>query len=349
MTLVLFAPNWLGDAVMALPAIEALRAHHAAGRVVVAARRSVAPLFDLLPGVDAVVPLGGGGGVLTASRLLAADVRAVAAVRADVAVLFPNSFRSALTARLAGIPVRWGVRRSLRGPLVSHAVPRPPGSLHQIDAYRQTARALGAADAVPEPRLTVPDAVAGEAARLLADAGWDGHEPLIGFGPGAAFGSAKRWPEERVASVIAAAASPSGPRPVLVGAPADAPTAAGIVDAVRRLDPACAARMLNLVGATSLPRLAGVLARCRAFVTNDSGAMHLAAAVGTPVVALFGPTTEGETAPRPRPGVPAVLLAGRAWCRPCGLRECPLDHRCMTSLEPSAVLQALAGITKEPR
>ena len=133
MTVVAFAPNWLGDAVMALLALADLRRHFDQERLVVAARRSVASLFEIVPGVDGIVPLGPGGSLAAAARIVGEDARAVREAAASTAVLFPNSLRAALTAAMAGVPERWGYRRDLRRVLLTRGVARPNGRLHQVD------------------------------------------------------------------------------------------------------------------------------------------------------------------------------------------------------------------------
>ena len=341
MTILLVSPNWLGDAVMALPAAAAIRRAATTKRVVVAARPGVAQLWELIAGVDRVVPLPKGSGThrWTAMRRGAEAMRAVAA---DAAVLLPNSFQSALTVRLAGIPDRGGYRRHFRGPLLTRAVPGPRGRLHQADYYRHLVAALGFAADDRVPRLDVPAAAIAGARDLLAAAGWAPGVPLLGIAPGAAYGGAKRWPPERFAAVAAEAARTYGLQPVLVGAEGDRGTACAIeaeLDKIKSSGPRPPA--INLAGRTGLAQLAGVAATCAAFVSNDSGAMHLAAAVGTPVVALFGATDERVTAPL---AARARVLTAEAWCRPCLLRECPLDHRCMLGLDAGTVARAVGDL-----
>jgi heptosyltransferase-2 len=177
----------------------------------------------------------------------------------------------------------------------------------------------------------------------LVEAGWDRTTPLVAVAPGAAFGGAKRWPAEHFASVIDALAAdaPDGSgetrpgrgarsRAVLVGARADRMAADDVVTLVRtRPEP------IDLVGATDLSLFAGVLSCCRALVTNDSGAMHLAAALGVDVVAIFGPTNEAET--RPLGSGRLSVVHASTWCRPCMLRECPLTHACMRRVSSDRV------------
>jgi heptosyltransferase-2 len=175
------------------------------------------------------------------------------------------------------------------------------------------------------------------ARQLLAEAGWDGRLALVTMAPGAAYGTAKRWLPRHFAATIGALAREDDRRAVLVGSAADAETIRMIVtDAA-----AAGARPIDLGGRTTLQELAGVIALSTACVANDSGAMHLAGAIGTPVIALFGPTRDTETAPLTRAAGRAEVLVNPVWCRPCMLRECPIDHRCMRGLEPARVLDAL--------
>ena len=337
MTVLVFAPNWLGDAVMALPAVADLRRHAGAGRLVVAARPSVVELFHVVPGVDEVVMVAGSGGLALLANL-GTNVRAVQQAEADVAVLLPNSLQTAVVARRAGIPERWGYRRNLRGWLLSRAVPRPRAAVHQVDHYRQLVAALGIENGLRMPRLEAPQDAVEAARRMLAESGWTPGTPLVGIAPGAAYGGAKRWLPDRFARVIAGLARSRGTAAVLVGSEADGPAAWAIERELDKIVEADARpRTMNLVGRTDLPRFMGVLALCAAFVSNDSGAMHLAAALGVSVVALFGPTDDRATAPV---AARATVLTSTAWCRPCLLRECPLDHRCMTGIDADTVIRA---------
>jgi len=234
--------------------------------------------------------------------------------------------------------------------------------------------------------VTVPPSARDAGRTLLVESGWNGRTPLVAIAPGAAYGGAKRWPPESFAE-LADGLGADGVQCVVVGTTADAATARDVArafsasarkpfgrataDAPKREErkggqardrgPALRqaqgipsvsrderAALLDVVGRTDLPTLAGVLANCRALVTNDSGAMHLAAAVGISVTAMFGPTNEQATSPhvadlRPQPAPPSprlTILTHAVWCRPCMLRECPLDHRCMRGIEVATVLAA---------
>jgi heptosyltransferase-2 len=322
--LLVLSPNWLGDAVMALPAIADLRRAMPRGAITIAARRSVAPLFTLAPGVDAVVTLDG-------RRSIGRDVGTMRDGRYEAAVLLPNSFRSALLAWRAGIPERWGYRTAFRSPLLTFA-PAAPFEVHQAVYYQRLTRALGAVSGPLIPRLVVGDGERQAADEFLSNRGWNGSQPLVALAPGAAYGTAKRWPSESF-STLASALVDDGVLPVLVGGPGDTEAGDAVVTGLRP------GRIINLVGRTDLPTLAGVLSLCRGLVSNDSGAMHVASAVGIPVTALFGPTDEEAT--RPHGAGRCTVLTHAVWCRPCLLRECPLDHRCMRGIRVESALEAV--------
>jgi heptosyltransferase-2 len=324
--LVILSPNWLGDAVMALPAIADVRRAAPDAAITIAARPAIAPLFQLVPEVDATIVLARPpaiGGVARWREL----GRELAGGGFDAALLLPNSMRAALIVSRAGIPERWGYRTGWRGRLLTRAIPRP-SNLHQVSWYQHLVNALGFPNSAGEPRVRVPQEARDAASRLLTETGWDGRAPLVALAPGAAYGGAKRWPPSYFGELAATLAA-DRVRCVMVGSAADAPTAA---DVARH---AGGARVFDLVGRTDLSTLAGVLTLCRTLVTNDSGAMHLAAAAGVGVTAVFGPTD--ETATRPR-GDAHAILTHQVWCRPCMLRECPLDHRCMRGVGVAAVL-----------
>jgi heptosyltransferase-2 len=324
--LVVVAPNWLGDAIMALPAIADVARARPRWTIAVAARASIAPLYSMVPAVSAVVALPSG------EERWRAAARRLRGYSFDAALLLPNSFESALAVWRAGIAERWGYRREWRGPLLTHPV-APLAGGHQAEYYQQLTSALGFPPGDLEPRLALPPDRRQEAARILMDAGWDGKGPLVAVAPGAAYGGAKRWPLESFAD-LARRLVADGVTVVLVGNAADR-------DAIGDLEPLAGRhdRVVNLLGKTDLPSLAGVLSHCRGLVSNDSGAMHVGAALGVRVTALFGPTDERAT--RPLGPTPPILLTHDVWCRPCLLRECPVDHRCMRGIGVGAVLAAV--------
>ena len=324
--ILIVAPNWLGDAVMALPAIADVRRANREAKITIAARPSIAPLFALVPDVDGVGALEGAH---------------------DTAILLPNSFHSAWTTYRARVPERCGYRTDWRGGLLTRAVP-PPARVHQVEYYQHLTRALGFASGPREPKLTIAADKRDAAAALLARSGWDGRSRLAALAPGAAYGGAKRWPPASFGELAAAIAS-DGVQSVIVGSAADRETAKSVGEAFRQVSSNSKRRPISndearttsapidLCGATDLPMLAAVLSHCRALITNDSGAMHVGAAVGVPVTALFGPTRETETRPL---GDAHRVIAHDVWCRPCMLRECPIDHRCMRRIGVATVFDA---------
>jgi heptosyltransferase-2 len=331
--LVIIAPNWLGDAVMSLPLINDIHREWTETHLSVAARTAVAPVYEMAAAVDEVIVLKGGGG-LGGIRAVGANASMLAGF--DAALLLPNSFASAWTVARAGIKERWGFRADLRGPLLTRAIARPPKLVHQAEYYQALAAMLGIPEGERTARLTVPNDARARAGTLLARAGVVEKEPIVVMAPGAAYGSAKQWLPHRFAELARLLRDQRGLRSVLVGARADAKVCREI---------AAASGAVDLAAQTDLQTLAGVLAAAQVVVTNDSGAMHLAAAVGTRVIAIFGATNEKKSAPlgagfdAPTP----TIVATNVWCRPCMLRECPIDHRCMTRIDARTVFDAVVS------
>ena len=329
---IVLSPNWLGDAVMALPAIADVRRRFKDARLAVAARKSVADLFRLTPDVDDVVVLD------------RTELSTLKAQQADVAILLPNSFKSAWLTRRAGIAQRWGYAADFRSPILTRAVRRPTRSVHQAEYYQHLVRELGIESGPLEPALTVPEDATASARGLLTTRGWDGSRVLIAIAPGAAYGTAKRWLPAHYAHLVSRLVS-AGAHCVLVGSSGDAETTQWIVSLVPETE---RAQVVDLSGATTLSTLAGVIGLASVFVSNDSGAMHVASAIGTPVAAIFGPTREYETRPLPRNGARVEVLLHPVWCRPCMLRECPIDHRCMKGVTPERVFAIVRDLMELP-
>jgi heptosyltransferase-2 len=328
-------PNWLGDLVMAAPAIRAVGAAWPDAVVDVAVPAGLAPAVALLAPRTTAVPLEGRAG-LRALRRQAGQIRARGY---DVALLLTNSFGSALVMQQAGVPERWGYRRDGRGPLLTRAIrgrQTRRESRHHADSYAALVEALGLPRPVLEVHARLPSAARDEAWALLRQDGWNGTRPLLVCAPGAAYGAAKQWPPRLVAAVTAAWIEEGGVV-ALVGAAADRQAAEAVIAATPG---AARSSLIDVTGRTSLLALAGVLGLAGRVLANDSGAMHLAAALGTPTVSVFGPTREWATAPLG----PHRILTHEVWCRPCMLRECPLDHRCMTAVIPERVIAALREV-----
>jgi len=330
--------NWVGDALLMTPALAAVRRTFPKAHLSLLVRPWVADLFRGNPAVDEILLYESGG----AHRGLRGKLRLARELRRrrfDLAVLFQNAFDAALLAWLARIPERVGFATQGRGPLLTRAVPLPPElrTRHQMEYYLGLVRALGFSEGPAEPVLVVSAEEQERADTLLREAGCDETTPIVALNPGAVYGSAKRWPAERYAA-LADRLTTEGCHPLLVGAPSDARAAAEVRTASGRPE-----ALADLTGRTDLKVLAGILRRCGAFVTNDTGAMHVAAAVGTPLVAIFGPTDPATTAPVSRR---VTLLRRPVFCNPCLLRECPIDHRCMRGVSVEEVHGAVQALLR---
>jgi heptosyltransferase-2 len=314
------APNWLGDTVMALPALSSLREAMPRARITLTGRWAA-----LLAGQ-------GVADVLLAYPSRAGERRrfnhALAKEGADLAILFPNSFEAALAAR------RWRARRRIgfdsdgRRPLLTDAIPLPSPRRHQVDEYAALLEPLGVAAAATPPafKLGANPVADTEIDALLDAAGASGGARLVGLHLGAAFGPSKLWAPEsfaRLAGRLAGAAL----SPVLLGSEADRDTAAAVVAACRR-PPA------SLVGRDRPALLPRLLSRLACLVSGDTGVAHLAAALGVPTVTLFGPTDPGLTGPR---GASARVIRHAVACSPCFLASCPIEHLCLGGIEAEEV------------
>jgi len=322
--IVVRTPNWLGDTVMALPMLTALRAAEPGARVTLVGRWA-----PLLAGQGVADVLLGYPKPLAARRRLA---RVLAADRPDLALLLPNSLEAALAAAWWRARRRAGYATDGRGPLLTDSLPLPSPRLHQVDEYAGLLRLLGVDGASPVPEWRLPASAEAEAEidRLLAEAGLGATAPLVGLHLGAAFGSSKLWPPDAFGR-LAQRLSAGGLRPVLLGTGEDARTAALVVAA-------SGGPVASLVGRDRPMLLPRLLARLRCLVSGDTGVAHLAAAVGVATVTLFGPTDRRLTAPR---GRAVRALDHPAPCAPCFLPTCPIDHVCLTRIDPDAVLRAV--------
>ena len=312
--LLIRAPNWLGDVMLSLGAVRDLRRNFGHAHIEVLARPAVAGVYEAVREIDGVRPCPSFGEGVAVARGF------------DAALLLPNSFGSALQVWRAGIPERWGYARDGRSLLLTRRarVPRAVHGFSEAYYYRALLAGLGlVASADLDLSLACPADWRERGQALL-----DGTGEWIGLNPGAAFGSAKRWLPDRYAAVADVLAESRSAQVVIVGSSAERALAETIAAAMRP-----PARVL--CGETSLPELIGVLASLRLLVTNDSGPMHVAAALRVPVVAVFGPTDWRETAPR---GQHCRVVREEVECAPCKLRECPIDHRCMTGVGVARVL-----------
>ncbi|HET7107992.1 MAG TPA: lipopolysaccharide heptosyltransferase II [Candidatus Acidoferrum sp.] len=342
MKIMIRATNWVGDAIMALPALRAVRQRHPDAQISIVARPYVGDIYrdqqvcnELIP----YDPMGDHHGWNGREKLIAA----LRSHKFDLALLLQNAFDAAWLAWRAQIPQRIGYARDARSLLLTKAVPVPnPGEIppHEKFYYLELLRRAGWLDQLPNDQhiaLRVPDSARQRAAQSLVAAGARPHATRIAVGAGASYGSAKCWPPDRFAKSLNALLSRADADVILFGTPGELPVSAAIASELQRAP-------INLTGKTSIADLPALLSQCHLFLGNDSGAMHVAAAVGLPVVAVFGPTDPLGTAPvTPR----LTIVQQKPYCSPCFLRRCPTDHRCMTAVTPEMVESALRSALAE--
>ena len=342
MNLAVRAPNWLGDAIMALPALEALRQAKPEANLTVLARASVADLYRLSGLCEDVValpsPKGAGGwrSVWRAAWTLRAH-------RFDAGLLLPNSFESALTFRLAGIRDSWGYARDGRRPLLRRAAEPPrQGEIprHEVFYYLELLRRLGIISALPAeaiPRLRLSEETRARGREVLAEAGLSGR--IIAIAPGSANSRAKQWAPERFVAAARETAETLGASVAIFGTPQERELAAGIEISLAGLG----VQVRSLAGRTSLRDFICAIANVSVLITNDSGGMHVAYAAGVPTVAIFGPTIPEATGPL---GPHTRIVREPVECSPCMLKDCPIDHRCMTAISPERVARVACDLVQ---
>ncbi len=336
MNILIRATNWVGDAIMALPALRAVRGKFPDARISIVARPYVADLYRDQHVCDELIPYDAKGqhrGVRGREHL-ATQLREK---QFDVALLLQNAFDAAWLAWRAGVPDRIGYRRDARGFLLTKAIKVPkPGEIppHEKFYYLELLHRAGWIDQFqddPHITLNVPDAARRRAAHMLLDEGSSPNALRIAVGAGASYGSAKCWAPGRFAQVLNGLRTDTELDVILFGTPAEAAVSDAIAADLRRAP-------IDLTGKTAIVDLPALLSQCHIFLGNDSGAMHVAAAVGLPVVAVFGPTDPSGTAPVT---TRSTIVQQKPYCSPCFLRRCPIDHRCMTAVTPDMVRAAV--------
>ena len=327
--IVVRGPNWLGDAEMCEPALSQLPILFPQAEITLLVKPAIADLLAQHPSVNRTLVYDDRGrhAGLTGKWTLAGVLRRH---RFDLAILFQNAFEAALISFLAGIPRRFGYATDGRSLLLTDPVVVPPRSAqrHQVEYYWDLLKPLGGQGPAPAPRLFVTPEESALIARRLADAGIGAADLVIGVNPGSTYGHAKRWLPDRYAEVVNRVVkdtqSRSGARVgvAILGAKGEEPLGKAIADQIKTRSVVCS-------GQTTVRELMALVKRCQLFLTNDTGPMHVAAAFNVPLVAIFGPTDWQTTSPF---GVDAQLVRQPVSCAPCLLRECPIDHRCMTGV-----------------
>lgn len=321
--------NWVGDAVMALPALDALKENFPDSSISVVGRPWIIPLLENHPSVDRILPLEKRGRY---PKDFFEVLRVAARIRRigfDLAVLFQNAFEAALLVRLGGVGMRVGYNTDGRRFLLSHAIIRDKNLLahHQVEYYLSILRALGWEAKDRDPRLYVAPGDQESARSLLSEYAIQPDNFLVGLSPGAAFGPAKRWPAERFAEIGDRAVETWRAKILILGSKGDWHIGQRVKEHMRR-------ESLNLCGRTTLGEVMALINRCRLFLTNDSGLMHIASALNVPTVAIFGSTNPVTTGPR---SPNAVVVGSRADCSPCLKPQCPSDFHCMLDIEADKV------------
>jgi len=317
--------NWLGDAVLTTPAMGQLRKAFPKAEIVVAANPAVAEMLAHHPDLDRVMVWDkkhrhkGIHGLVQFSR----EVRKE---KFDLAVLFQNAFEAAFMVWLARVPRRMGYRTDGRALLLNYGVPVSAAEhrLHHSEYYANMMKQAGVAAPIGRPRLYCSKQEIAWAEQQLPGDRW------VAINPGAAYGSAKRWLPERFAEVAEKITEELGARIALIGSQQDVAVGAQIVSHSH-------ASILNCIGKTTIRQLMALLTRCQLLITNDSGPMHMAAALATPLVAVFGPTDPLTTSPVTNR---CRIVRHPVACAPCLKRHCPTDHRCMTAISVDEVMDA---------
>jgi heptosyltransferase-2 len=317
------ATNWVGDAIMALPALRAVRRRFPDAEITILARPYVAAIYKNQQVCDNMM-------FVDDKKEILGELRAQ---KFDLALLFQNAFQAAWIAWRAGIPERIGYARDGRSPLLTKALPVPKlGEIpvHEQYYYLELLRRAGWLDTLPNEsfiKLNVSEEDRRRAEEFLLSSGVGPDGFRIAIGAGASYGSAKCWPPDRFAELTNRLQVQPGAEVILFGTSSEALVSSAIAAGMRRSP-------IDLTGKTPISDLPALLSQCHLFIGNDSGAMHVAAAVGLPVVAVFGPTDPFGTAPvTPR----CSIVQEKPYCSPCFLRRCPTDHRCMTRVTPDAV------------
>jgi heptosyltransferase-2 len=317
--------NWVGDNVLALPAYKALQHRfRSEGGIAVAAPRNVAPLLEATGVFKEVIPWG---------RSTMARVSALRERKFRRAIIFPNSFRSAAIAFGAGIDERWGYPTDMRRVFLNRAVERREPRGHQLDDYTALLAALNAPRVVDDiPTIKLPAAVREHGRRRLLEIGLHLDRPVFGIHAGGLYGQAKHWGDERYVEVVKGLRL-EGFDVVLLTSPGERAQA-------ERIATTC--NGVPMVGHDGdVLELAAAMSHCAAVITNDSGPLHVAAALAIPSVSIFGPTDPERTV---IPGATHVIRQ-RLACQPCYQRECPLGHhRCMADVTVDEVLHAAVGL-----
>ncbi len=328
MKIVIRVPNWIGDSVLALSAIESLSQNFPEAQIWIVTNEWVKDLFMSHKLIKGTIPLSGANSI----KSLKDSAKKIKEYHFDAGILFTNSFISAFLFYLAKIPQRWGYSRDGRGLLLTKRVsPRNlENSPHQVDYYMGLISGLGYKTLPPQLSFPLTQEEQREAREKLISCDVDFQSPVIILNPGASYGPAKRWPAEKFAELGSLFQERNKATILITGSGNERRLAESISSLMAK-------KPINLSGQTSLRMLAGLISQSNLFVTNDSGPMHMANALKIPVTAVFGPTDPSVTGPYQEP---SAVVKKDVPCWPCAYRECPFDHRCMMNISPKEVYKA---------
>ena len=334
--------NWVGDAIMTTPAVQTIRRNFPRAHITLLAKPWVLPVFEYNPHVDELMRYeaqGRHGGRMGILRL-AKDLKQR---RFDMAILFQNAFEAALIAWLAAIPRRMGFTTDARTLLLTERIRTWPALKkgHLVDYYIGLLTSVGLIAGERKLNLFFTPDERLRARQTLSKMGIDENSRIIGINPGATYGTAKRWPKERYAELSRRLIEQHQASVLVFGGPGEARLGQEISAQVGR---SC----FNLCNKTGLREALALIDCCHAFVTNDSGLMHVAAALDIPQVAIIGPTDPRATSPL-SPASRMVRQNGSCELAPCLKVDCPLDHRCMTGIDVDSVLKALMSMPPRNR
>jgi heptosyltransferase-2 len=326
-------PNWLGDLVMATPVLKDLRDQFPDAKITAMCQSKIASLLKDDPNIDELYSFNRPSGWIRGAHESAELISTLRHGNYDLGILLTNSFSSAWWFWRGNVKNRLGYADHCRSLLMTEPVPFPANlkKQHLVVTYKMLLERLGITVSDTAPQLYLSPAEQAAAKELLTR---DGVNPLdhtiIGINPGAAYGSAKCWLPERFVEVSKILLQDPKVRILYFGDYAGAPL-------VRSICEQLPGGVINFAGKTSLRELAALMMQCKAFLTNDSGPMHVASALDIPLVALFGSTSDVRTGPYKN----GVVIHKHVECSPCYQRECPIDFRCMTRIEANEVVAAV--------
>ncbi len=330
--------NWIGDAVMTIPAVNAVRNTFPKSRISVLAKPWVAEIYQLCPAVDEIILFHdpGAHSGIQGKLKLAGELRTK---RFDAAILMQNAIEAAIISFLAGIPIRAGYNSDGRGFLLTHSVQRTKAirEVHQIDYYMEMVKSFGCKLTGKSVCLQLDRESAAVSGDIFQQHGIKEKKLLIGVAPGATYGPAKRWFPERFAAVTDRLIDEFDAQAILFGSLEDRKSAERVGEKARH-------PLIDLSGKTNLKQAIAVIARCDLFISNDSGLMHIAGALNVPLVAIFGSTNPVTTSPV---GNKSIVVHKNVSCSPCLKEVCPTDFRCMDMVSIDDVYETARDLLKK--